>query len=101
MASEMVRRVARALAYSAGARMAGPGQSVATRELGWKGDGESLDQYADLHWQEHEHSAVFAIAAMREPTKEIVSAHHIVPEDNDFYDRAAANWRNLIDTALA
>lgn len=41
-----------------------------------------------------------AIEAMREPTEAIIKAHHLVPEDNDFDQRAADNWRNLIDAAL-
>jgi len=40
------------------------------------------------------------IKAMREPTEAIIKAHHLVPEDNDFDQRAADNWRNLIDAAL-
>lgn len=41
-----------------------------------------------------------AIAAMREPTTEIIKAHHIVPDDSNFDQRAADNWRHLIDAGL-
>jgi len=72
--SEMVERVARALALSAGGRMAGPGQSIATREFGWKSDGESLDRYVEAHWKEHVHAADFAIEAMVVPTEAMLEA---------------------------
>ena len=36
----------------------------------------------------------------REPTEAIIKAHHVVPDDNDFDQRAADNWRNLIDAIL-
>ena len=41
-----------------------------------------------------------AIEAMREPTSEIIKAHHVVPDDTDFTDRAARNWSAMIDAAL-
>ena len=40
------------------------------------------------------------IKAMREPTEAIIKAHHVVPDDNNFDERAADNWRNLIDAVL-
>ena len=40
------------------------------------------------------------IAEMREPTEAIINAHHVVPDDNDFDQRAADNWRNLVDVML-
>lgn len=72
--SEMVERVARSLAHAVGAKMCGPTNCVATRELGWKPDGAHLDEYADRHWREHLHAASFAIEAMREPTVEMIDA---------------------------
>lgn len=41
--------------------MIGPGQSVATREIGWRGDGAHLDEYVERHWREHENAARMAI----------------------------------------
>lgn len=110
--SEMKERVARAIAVSVGSRMAGPGQSVATREFGWKGDGGHLDQYVEAHWKEHVHAAEFAIEAMREPTEEmqtkgrIMAAICVKHEATNEYsaevtDDAAINiWQEMIDAAL-
>ena len=66
----MVERVARALAMSRGAAFCGPGQSIATREFGWKPDGEHLEKYVEAHWKDHVHAAGFAIVAMRVPIVE-------------------------------
>lgn len=73
--TEMVERVARAIATSVGGRIVGPGQSIATREFGWKGgDGKHLDQYVEAHWKEHVHAAEFAIAAMPLPNDDYFAA---------------------------
>lgn len=40
------------------------------------------------------------IEAMQEPTKDILEAHHVVPDDNDFRERAKRNWHAMIDAAL-
>lgn len=69
----MIERVARAIAFNDGARMIGAGQSNATREFGWKGDGEHLDKYAEAHWKEHVGAARMAIEAMRKPTPHMVN----------------------------
>lgn len=68
-----IEKVARAIAFSFGSAIVAPGQSRASREIGWKGDGEHfqlyverLQLYVERHWQEHVHAAEFAIAAMRE-----------------------------------
>lgn len=68
----IIEKVARALAYCAGATMAGPGQSVATREFGWKMDGEHNRSYAERHWRSHVPAAMFAVGAMKEPTPEMM-----------------------------
>jgi len=83
----MLEKVARALAFSAGAAFVAPGQCAATREFGWLGDGESLDKYAERHWKEHLHAARFAIAAMGEPSEEEVREFNVLynlnPSDRD------------------
>jgi len=65
-----IEKVARAIAFSFGAAIVAPGQSRASREIGWKGDGEHFQLYVERHWQEHVHAAGFAIAAMRELPEE-------------------------------
>jgi hypothetical protein len=74
MATEMEERVARALAFSAGGRIVGPGRSESTREFSWDGDGGHLQKYVEAHWKEHVHAATFAIEAIREPTEAMVEA---------------------------
>jgi hypothetical protein len=61
---ELLEQMARAIAYSAGSRFAGPGQSVASREIGWRGDGEHLDLYAERHWQKHTLGAELALSVV-------------------------------------
>lgn len=98
---EMVKRVARALALCSGARMVGPGQSAATRDFGWRGDGESLDKYVEAHWIEHVHEAGFAIEAMREPTEAMKSEPTWYDGDQKFTPGdAEAVWEQMIDAAL-
>lgn len=60
----VIERMARALAFSHGSKIVSPGQSVATREVGWSGDGEYLDRYVAAHWKEHVHAAKFALDAL-------------------------------------
>ena len=60
----------------------------------------SCERGYPVHHAVAHHLAAAAIAAMREPTANVVAAHHVVPDDNDFKERAADNWRNLIDAAL-
>lgn len=104
---ERIEKVARALASSAGARMVGPGESVATRQFGWKGDGKHLDQYIEAHWKEHKHAATFAIEAMREPTEAMVIAamapyrHEIDEKMRAAFDETIRGyWRSMIDEIL-
>jgi hypothetical protein len=66
MMTPLIEKVARAIAFSFGSAIVAPGQSRASREIGWKGDGEHFQLYVERHWQEHVHAAEFAIAAMRE-----------------------------------
>ena len=63
----LVEKVARALAFSAGSSIVGTGQSAATREFGWKGDGAHFQLYVEAHWKACIHPAEFAISAMRNP----------------------------------
>ena len=60
---DMIERVARAIAFSAGSAMVGPGESQATREFGWKGDGTHFQQYVNAHWRECIHAASSALEA--------------------------------------
>lgn len=76
--SDVVENVARAICRSYGARIAGPGQSIASRELGWKPDGEHLDRYVEKYWHNWTNEAAFALEAM--PTilalREALKRHH-------------------------
>lgn len=87
--SEMVERVARALALSVGAAIVGPGQSRAMREFGWSGDGNHFEQYVNSHWKDYVHAATFAIEAMRNVSDEV----------SEVMNRHASNgmvdWRDL------
>lgn len=96
--SGMIEKVARAIAFSFGAAIVGPGQSRATLEFGWSGDGGHFDKYVEAHWKNYVHAATFAIEAMRhldDATSETMSRH----AGNGMVD-----WRDLhsamIDAAL-
>lgn len=92
----MIEKVARALAFSAGGKFSGPGQNVAAREFGWAGDGRHFEQYAEAHWKEHEHAARFAVEAMRQPTDEMKAVVYWV-ENSDL----PPGWYAMFDAALA
>jgi len=94
---EMMEKVARALAYSAGAAIVGPGQSRATREFGWKGDGAHFQEYVDAHWKEHVHAAGFALSAMREPSEAMKACSVRFLSEQLDYDEM---YRRMIDVAL-
>ncbi len=108
--SEMVERVARALARSAGAKMTGPGRHRASDEIAWRGDGAHLDEYVELHWRKHEHAATFAIEAVREPTEAMFrnvepdmsfSASADTGEVHYMSDEQKADfWRRMVDEML-
>ena len=105
MVGPMVEKVARAIAYSAGARIVGPGQSAATREFGWKGDGAHFGLYVEAHWRECVHAAKFAMGAMREPTEAMLEAGgiEVAGYDNDYEgpnDAALSVINAMIDAAL-
>jgi hypothetical protein len=61
----LFEQVARGICASYGSRFVGPGQSIATRELGWKPDAGHLDEYVDKHWREWKNEAAFALAALK------------------------------------
>lgn len=104
--NEMVERVARRLAFYAGAKMCGPGQHVASREFGWKPDGKHLDEYADGHWREHEHTAIAVIEEICEPTDAMSDAGYAI--ETARYERyhpqedkcAVDCWRAMAGAAL-
>lgn len=97
----MVERVARVICHMHGSRMCGPGQSIATRELGWKPDGGHNVAYVALHWREHEQAAIAAIEAMREPTEAMLEAVQSAldnPPPSGSISKIA--WQAMIDEAL-
>lgn len=99
--SEKVEHVARALALSRGSEFVGPGQHVASRELGWDGDGAYLEKYVERHWKEHVHAATFAIQATREPTEAMLEAGDaLIPDNKKFRNNAGAIFRAMVDEAL-
>lgn len=101
--SEMVERVARAVAASEGGRITGPGQCRATREFGWKGE-IALQQYADAHWREYITAAHAAIEAMREPTRAMIDAAEWAGIIGDYGQAQRgyfeSEWACAIDKAL-
>lgn len=97
----MLEKVARALAMSAGAAIVGSGQSRATREFRWEGDGGHFEKYVEAHWKEHMHAAGFAVSAMREPTNLMAQAgDERMPDAPDSGDSVHV-WKVMIDAALA
>lgn len=103
--SEMVEKVARALALSHGGAMVGRGQSIASREMGWTPDGEYMQRYVERHWKEYIHAARFAIEAMRKPTQAMITAANDVefwdgPDRGEGSPPVGDAWEAMIDEAL-
>lgn len=97
---EMVERVARALALSAGARIAGPSRSVATKEFGWDIDGRYMREYVERHWREHVHAARSAIEAMRVPPDSVYAIFN-GPDFVKHIDQDPSHyWPLMIDEML-
>lgn len=94
----MVERVARAIAMCEGGRIVGPAQCRAQREFGWRGDGWHLQQFAEAHWREYAGAASMAIAAMREPTPEMIEASNR-EWDGRMSHRSSGAWEAMIDAA--
>lgn len=93
---EMVKRIARALAFVAGAKICGPGMHVASRELGWKPDNVQMDEYAEKHWPEHVTAAQFVLGVIREPTLFMLdTADAIVPRET-----AKEIWQTMLTAAV-
>lgn len=79
--------------------MVGPGQSAATREFGWQGDGAHFDAYVEAHWREFINDATFAIEAMREPTEEMLKA--VGANNRDYFGGETESlYTAMIDAAL-
>lgn len=93
--NRMVERAARAIAFYRGSTFCGPGQHIASRELGWEGDGAHLEKYAEIHWREHISAAMGAIQAVRDLTAEDINACPMEP-----LPRALKYYRAMIDAAL-
>jgi hypothetical protein len=96
--SEILDRVARALAE----RLA----RFTPEELGGNGHAQfdpqrrTLSIDAEFNEGQLREVACFVLSAMREPTDALLAAHQVVPDDTNFNERAADNWRALIDAAL-
>lgn len=101
--SEMVERVARAICYMHGGKICGPGQHIASREIGWDPGHQYMQTYVDRHWKEHDFAARAAIEAMREPTAQMVM---VGDNEMDEWDPAyevcplVTTWQAMIDEAL-
>lgn len=80
MMNEMVERVAKAIAAADG---------YDSWETAHK---LTIDKYTGL--------ARAGINAMRDPPAAVIEAHHVVPDDTDFPERAKRNWQAMIDAAL-
>jgi hypothetical protein len=90
--SEMIERVARA-AYFAGEGIDARGAFSSANDAHW------------AHWWQedrelHEAMARAAIEAMREPTKEMMSAMYRRNDDNDSEQATLENWQAAIEAAL-
>lgn len=85
---EMVERVARALWNAESVRA-----TDRPRRSEWADESEKTQE----SWR---YMARAAIEALREPTEVIMRAHHVVPDDADYKERIADNWRALIDAIL-
>lgn len=100
----MIKRVAKALAVSAGSKMVRGGQNTATLEFGWKGDGGHLDEYVEAHWKQYIHAAQFAVEAMREPSLEMILKGGGLPSTLDAslpqVKSVKEIWQAMIDEAL-
>lgn len=97
----MIKRVARALARSDGAKITGPARHKASDEFRWDVGHKYMDRYVEAHWREHVSAAAFAIEAMRdvEPTDEMMSAMWSLRFANSKQSFEAC-WRAMIDAAL-
>jgi hypothetical protein len=61
---KLIEAMARAICHADGGTIVSAGQSRASREFGWKPDGEHLDLYAKAHWQKFTTAAEFALSAI-------------------------------------
>ena len=98
--SEMVERVAKAVAMCEGARMAlrrnGETLTVAAMAgYAWKPDDPAHERYANDHWREYVNHATFAVEAMREPTQAMLTV--FADGDDPAYRE---DWQTMIDEAL-
>lgn len=104
--SEMIERVARALAANDGCKITGPSRHKASDEFQWDVGHKYMDRYVEAHWREHVHAATFAIEAMREPTDAMLIAGAKYHHDNwrVTHVREDTNgeliWQEMIDEAL-
>lgn len=96
-----IEEVARAIALAEGARMVGPGQSAASREVGWKGDGVHNDVYVERHWREYTTAAQLAIGAMRRPSEQMLFAASQIMGGGIFNHHSdLETWQTMVDAAL-
>lgn len=99
--SEMIERVARALARSEGGTLLTGSQSKATREFGWDPSHSYVEKYVEAHWKEHVNAAHFAIEAMREPTEAMIEAGVTADTGNTLGYRVFSAYRAMLDAALS
>lgn len=67
--TDMIERVARALAHHDGSRISGPGKHKASQEFPWDPEHLYMEFYIAAHWREFVSAAKWVIEAMRTPTE--------------------------------
>lgn len=98
--SEMVERVARALAYIDGCKITGPGRHKASDAFGWEPSHDYKTRYAEANWQKFTTDAYVAISAMEEPTKAMLEEGAKHDSEDGASDNPATIWRVMIRKAL-
>lgn len=99
----ILEKIARRFAFHQGARIVAPGQSQATREFGWRGDGEHFEKYTEAHWKEYEDAARMALEALREPSPEMLGAGYeevMNSQQAGVTLESELVWKAMIDAAL-
>lgn len=100
--SEMVERVARALARCDGGKITGPSRHKASDEFSWDPSHHYMNEYVEKHWREQVNAAYMAIGAMRElpPSAFVGSVRSYADERGNDYEDHAEWWAETIDLAL-
>lgn len=100
MTHPTIEKMARALAHAKGAEICGPGQHIASREIGWDPGHKYMDTYIERHWKEHVHAVTFALAALRNPPQDLLDVGVRAMMGGDADHTIAGIWNAMIDKML-